>query len=164
MPKLSIRFFCILHMMNMLFFSFNVFFIACLIQTKDLPEGQVIDLIQPKGLITHPVTDARYLWDNRLTGITYEKDNGVGLQRILLKWQHYWVISPLSLLEHKNETVKGMCKELGRMGSYHMVIMADTWIKKEAKIPDHYLCHGLCSFNVKNSDLLPKFYLKLEAT
>lgn len=40
-------------MMDTLFVPFNAFFfpIAYLIQKKDLPEGQGIDLIQPKGLI-----------------------------------------------------------------------------------------------------------------
>lgn len=48
--------------------------------------------------------------------MTYEKDSGVGLQRVLLKLQHYLVISPLSLLEHKNETTKRTCINLGMGG------------------------------------------------
>lgn len=109
------------------------------------------------------MTDARYLWDNGLVGIIYEKDSGVGLQRILLELQHYWAISPLSLLEHKNETVKRTHKELGCMGSYHVILTADSWINKVVEILNHYLWHRLCSFIVKTSNLLSKFYLKLEA-
>lgn len=56
-----------------------------------------------QGAHSHPVTDAMCLWDNGLMGITYRKDSGMGLHRMLLKLQHYWLISPLSLLEHKNE-------------------------------------------------------------
>lgn len=57
-------------------------------------------------------------------GISYEKDSEVGLQRILLKLQHYY-FSFISL-EHKNETVKRTRKELGCMGSYCMILMADA--------------------------------------
>lgn len=115
-----------------------------------------------QGAHSHLVIDVWYLWDNGLMGISYEKDSGVGLKRTLLKFQHYWACSPLSLLEHNNETVKRTCKELGYTESYYTIPITDLWVNKEAKILVHFLWR-LYSFIVKNPDLISKFYLKLEA-
>lgn len=131
-PKFSMHFFCILHMMDTLFVPFNAFFFShCLLDTKKGSSWRSRYWSNStQGAHSLPVTDARYLWDNGLMKITYEKDSVVGLQRILLQLQHYWVISPLPVLEHKNGTVKRTCKELGCMVACRVILIADPRLIK----------------------------------
>lgn len=104
-PKPTIYLFGTLCMMNglFLFFSHNVFSLLAWYKESSWRSKHRSNSTQ--GAHSHPVIDVRYLWDNGLKGITYEKDSGVVPKRTLLKLLQYRACSPLSLLEHNNETV-----------------------------------------------------------
>lgn len=116
-PKLSIHGFRILPIMKMLLFHLICLFFHCLLDTnKGFCWRSRYWLNSTQGARSHPVTDAGDLWDNGLVGM----ERTVGW--MLLKLQHYWVISPFSLLEHKNEEHfwrKRTYKELGDVRSHH---------------------------------------------
>lgn len=128
-------------------FPFNKFLsFQCLLDTnKGFCWRSGYWLNPTQGARSHPVTDARDLRDNELRGM----ERTVGW--MLLKLQHYWVISPSSLLEHKNEEQfwrKTTHKGLEGVGSHHETLL-EPLINGEVKILDHFLCHGLCSEMLK---------------